>query len=207
MKTAILWHRLDIPGCESALLEKITSGWRLSGFAVFQDKHQNCGLGYTIHCDEYWRTRSVKVFGHIGTGQCNYEIDVTEGTWYLNGTEYPQTEGCIDIDLGFSPSTNLLPIRRLSLDEGESARTKVAWLQFPSMSLVPSEQIYTRITGTRYRYESLVSKFTSILEVSSDGLVTHYPGYWIAEGAASQVQASVVDAMRSQEESVRDEAI
>jgi len=183
MKTAILWHRLDILGCESALLEKITSGWRLSGTAVFQDEHQSCGLGYTIYCDEYWLTQSVKVFGHIGIRQCNYEIEVTEGTWCMNGTEHPQTEGCIDIDMGFSPSTNLLPIRRLSLDEGESAKIKVAWLQFPSMSLVPSEQIYTRMTGTRYRYESPGSKFTSILEINSDGFVTFYPGYWNAEGA------------------------
>ena len=149
MKTGIQWHRLDVPGCESALLEKITSGWRLSGFAVFQDEHQNCGLGYTIDCDEYWRTQVVKVYGHIGISQRNYEIEVTEGTWCINGTEHPQTEGCIDIDMGFSPSTNLLPIRRLSLDEGESAKIKVAWLLFPSMSLVPSEQIYTRMNGTQ----------------------------------------------------------
>ena len=183
MKTAILWHRLDTPCCESALIEKISSGWRLSGFAVFQDEHQNCGLGYAIYCDDYWLTQSVKVFGHIGISQCNYEIEVTEGTWCINGREQPQTEGCIDIDLGFSPSTNLLPIRRLALDEGESARTEAAWLQFPSMSLVPAEQIYTRMSGTQYRYESLESGFTSVLETNSDGFVTAYPGLWKAEGA------------------------
>jgi hypothetical protein len=183
MKRAILWNRLDVPGCESALLEKITSGWRLAGFAAFQDAHQNCGFGYTIYCDEYWRTELVRVSGHIGINPCNYEIGATEGTWHVNGTVHPGTEGCIDIDLGFSPSTNLLPIRRLSLDRGGSAKIKVAWLRFPSMALVLSEQIYTRMTGTQYRYESLESKFASILETDSDGFVTSYPGHWRAEGA------------------------
>lgn len=183
MKRAILWHRLDVPGCESALLEKTTRGWRLSGFAVFQEEDQDCGLGYTIYCDESWRTHSANVFGHIGVRQCNCEIEVAGRTWCINGTEQPQIEGCIDIDLGFSPSTNLLPIRRLSLATGESARTKAAWLRFPSMTLVPAEQKYTRMTGTQYRYESLVSGFTSILETDSDGFVTFYPGLWKAEGA------------------------
>ena len=183
MKTVILWQRLDVPGCESALLEKTSSGWRLSGFAVFQDAQQNCGLGYTIDCDEIWQTQSAKVFGHIGISPCDYELEVTGGAWWINGTEQPQTAGCIDIDLGFSPSTNLLPIRRLSLAEGESAKTRAAWLQFPGMSLVPADQVYTRMTGTQYRYESLESGFASVLETNSDGLVTSYPGLWMAEGA------------------------
>jgi hypothetical protein len=39
-------------------------------------------------------------------------------------------EGCLDIDLGFSPSTNLLPIRRLTLAVGEAATVRAAWLPF-----------------------------------------------------------------------------
>ena len=190
MKTVVLWHRLDIAGCESALLEGVTGGWKLSGTAVFQDGHQPCGLGYAIYCDEHWRTQSAIVFGHMGTSPCHYEIEVAEGAWYINGTAHPQTEGCIDIDLGFSPSTNLLPIRRLSLAEGESAATKAAWLRFPSMSLVPAEQVYTRLAGTQYRYESLESGFTTVLETNSDGFVTSYPGIWNAEGAANKRSAA-----------------
>ena len=39
----------------------------------------------------------------------------SSGQWRLNGTQQPQVSGCIDLDLNFSPSTNLLPIRRLGL--------------------------------------------------------------------------------------------
>jgi hypothetical protein len=38
-----------------------------------------------------------------------------------NGAAVSAVEGCIDIDLKYSPSTNLLPIRRLNLAIGESA--------------------------------------------------------------------------------------
>ena len=36
-------------------------------------------------------------------------------------------------EMGFSPSTNLVPIRRLSLTVGEEADVKAAWLPFPAL--------------------------------------------------------------------------
>lgn len=41
----------------------------------------------------------------------------------LNGVDCPAVAGCTDIDLGFSPSTNLLPIRRLSLEVGDTGQS------------------------------------------------------------------------------------
>jgi len=38
-----------------------------------------------------------------------------EHRWRLNGIEQPAVAGCIDVDMNFSPSTNLLHIRRLNL--------------------------------------------------------------------------------------------
>jgi hypothetical protein len=43
--------------------------------------------------------------------------------------------GCVNIDLNFSPSTNLLPIRRLDLSVGASAIVRAAWLRFPGMNV------------------------------------------------------------------------
>jgi hypothetical protein len=98
---------------------------------------------------------SAKIAGHIGTKNCNYQIDVKGGSWRMNGKDCPQVNGCIDIDIGFSPSTNLLPIKRKPLVEGESMEVKAAWLQFPGMELTPLTQIYTRETDNQFRYESL----------------------------------------------------
>jgi hypothetical protein len=89
--------------------------------------------------------------------------------------------GCIDLDLGFSPSTNLLPIRRLGLAVGQEAEVKAAWLRFPGLPLEPLEQLYRRIDVTTYRYESAGGSFVTELQVNAQGLVTRYPNFWEVE--------------------------
>ena len=76
------------------------------------------------------------------------------GRWRLNGADCPAVEGCVDLDLNFSPSTNALPIRRLGLAVGQAAEVRAAWLRFPSFALEPLEQVYRRTGETTYRYES-----------------------------------------------------
>ena len=99
------------------------------------------------------------------------------GQWRLNGIEQPQVSGSIDLDLNFSPSTNLLPIRRLDLPAGKSARVRAAWLRFPDFTLEPLEQVYTRLDETTYRYESRGGEFVAELKVKASGLVASYPGF------------------------------
>ena len=110
-----------------------------------------------------------------------YDADA-ERRWRLDGAERPEVEGCLDIDLNFSPSTNLLPIRRLDLAVGEQASVRAAWLRFPSFSLEPLQQRYHRLDGGLYRYESGGGRFTADLLVDESGFVTRYPGVWEAEG-------------------------
>ncbi len=50
--------------------------------------------------------------------------------WTANDVVQPALQGCTDIDMGFSPSTNLLPIRRLNLVIGASAPDRAAWVRF-----------------------------------------------------------------------------
>ena len=189
MPVAMQWRRLGIPGSESALLEETTRGWLLTGTAVFLHEHQPCGLAYTIECAEDWRTLSASISGHIGVNRSDFQIKIMGDSWFVNGEDHPKVKGCIDIDIGFSPSTNLLPIRRLSLEKGESAQVKAAWLQFPSMKLTPLVQIYTRKTDTQYRYKSSESGFVCTIETNHDGFVTSYPGFWHAEGATYHAHA------------------
>jgi len=99
-----------------------------------------------------------------------------ERKWYLNHAECPAVASCLDIDLGFSPSTNLLPIRRLSLAVGQSAEVRAAWLPFPSLTFEALPQVYRREGEQLYRYESGGGVFVRLLEVNPVGFVTNYPG-------------------------------
>src|SRR5690606_5431759 len=101
--------------------------------------------------------------------------------WSLNGEPCPSVAGCIDIDLGFTPATNLLPIRRLALAVGQQAEVRAAWLPFPALALEPLPQLYRRQAEHTYHYESNGGSFVRTLEVDDVGLVVRYPGLWEKE--------------------------
>jgi hypothetical protein len=180
----IIWRRLDKPGHESARLFLVDSRWQLSGTAVFGHDRQPCRLDYLIDCDSGWQTLSGRVTGWVGAELIEVLIYVdSKRRWWLNDRECERVAGCSDLDLNFSPSTNLLPIRRLNLAIGQEASVRAAWLRFPSFKFEPLEQIYRRTGSHQYRYESAGGKFVADLEVDEAGFVTHYPNVWRIEDA------------------------
>ena len=179
---SILWRRLDRPGHETARLFRRGDGWNLSGAAVFAHEGLPCRLDYSIACDSGWRTSGATIDGWIGSETIRIEITAdSSGAWRVNESNRPDVEGALDLDLNFSPSTNLLPIRRLGLAVGEEAKVRAAWLRFPSFALEPLEQSYRRVAESRYRYESAGGRFTAELEVNAAGFVTLYPGFCQAD--------------------------
>lgn len=179
---SILWRRLDRPGHEAARLFFQDSRWHLTGTAVFAHNQHPCRLDYMVVCDSKWQTLSGKVAGWVGDELVEVEISVDAARrWWLNGTERPEVAGRTDLDLNFSPSTNLLPIRRLGLAVGQGAEVKAAWLRFPSFTLEPLDQRYHCIDATTYRYESAGGKFVAELRVNAAGFVTYYPNFCQSE--------------------------
>ena len=153
---------------------------------MFAHERAPCRLDYVVICDSQWETRSGRVAGWVGNGLVEVELKVDSARrWWLNGTECPAVEGCIDLDLNFSPSTNLLPIRRLDLAVGQEAKVQAAWLRFPSFTLEPLDQLYRRIDLETYVYESAGGEFVRRLRVNVAGLVTHYPAFWQVEASVS----------------------
>lgn len=182
MTNFILWRRLDLPGHEIGRVVLQDNHWELSGTAIFAHERSPCRLDYFVVCDSGWRTKSARVSGLVGDRDIDLSMSVdAEQRWRLNGTEQLAVTGCVDIDLGFSPSTNLLPIRRLSLSIGEEALVEAAWLPFPSLVFETLPQVYRREGERTYRYESGDGTFVRVLEVNAVGLVTSYPGLWQAE--------------------------
>jgi hypothetical protein len=183
LPACILWRRLDRPGHESARISFERGSWHLAGTAVFAHEQQACRLDYRIACDDAWRTRSATVAGWIGDRLVHVEVAVDPGRgWRLDGQPSPAVAGCTDIDLNFSPSTNLLPIRRLDLAVGQSAAVRAAWLRFPGLGLEPLDQVYRRTGEAIYRYESGDGAFVRDLTVDAAGFVTRYPGFFEVEG-------------------------
>ena len=184
-RASILWRRIDLPGHEAAELAPDGAGWRLAGMAVFAHAERPCRVEYTIQCDSSWRTTRAAVRGHVGVAPLELQLERTPaGEWLVDGAPAAQLAGCDDVDLEFSPSTNLLPIRRLQLTVGASAPVRAAWVRFPELSLEVLAQVYTRLAERTYVYQSDGGAFRRELAVDAAGFVLDYPGLWVAEAWA-----------------------
>jgi hypothetical protein len=178
----ILWRRLDKPGHEASRFFLHDSFRHLVGTAVFAHNAHPCRLDYAVVCNAEWQTVSATVQGWVGdqTIAIGVSADATR-RWWLNGAECSIVAGSIDLDLNFSPSTNLLPIRRLDLAIGQEAQVQAAWLRFPSFALEPLDQRYRRLDAATYRYESGGGAFATELQVNEAGFITLYPNFFQVE--------------------------
>lgn len=165
---SLLWQRHDRVGLERFTL----SGEHVLEGTVIVWLGGPYEVQYEIACAPTWET----IDASIVTGGTTLEIRRDGARWMMNGQHVPAVDGCIDIDIGVTPSTNTLPIRRLSLGVGESREVTAAWLRFPELSLEPLVQRYTRLAERTYLYES--PSFRAELEVDGDGVVTRYGDVW-----------------------------
>jgi hypothetical protein len=102
-----------------------------------------------------------------------------DGEWTLNGTPVPGLDAALDIDLGFTPATNTLAIRRLALPVGAEAEITAAWFDPADERLKPMRQTYRRVSQTDYDYRS--PGFSARLRVDAQGIVRDYEGLWRAQ--------------------------
>jgi hypothetical protein len=182
----ILWQRLDVPGHDLATITRQPDGWLVSGVAVFLQAAMPCRVDYEIRCDARWVTRLCQLRASIGAKRTDLVIErQATGAWTVDGNEVAALRSCDDIDLGFSPVTNLLPIRRLTLPIGARATVTAAWVRFPELTVEVLEQAYARADSTHYQYESAGGAFRRELSVDAFGCVVDYPGLWRAEATAA----------------------
>lgn len=176
------WRRLDNPGHDAARLWVAPHERVIEGTAIFREDGRSARLDYRVECDARWKTVEARVTGWIESAPVAITIVADAGRrWTINGRLCDAVAGCDDVDLSITPATNLLPIRRLSLDVGERAAVRAAWLRYPELTLEPLEQSYERVGELRYRYESDGGAFSATLETAPDGFVRHYAGLWEEE--------------------------
>jgi hypothetical protein len=178
-RTTILWQRIDVPGIEWCRTSPTPLGGRLDGVALVDRDGEPFQFTYAIEVDESARTRRVAVEWRGGSHDGGIELESDgSGAWTLDDRPLFASPDALDVDLGFSPVTNSLPIWRLgaSLPIGESREIRVAWLLFPELEVVLGRQTYERLSDRVWRYRS--EGFEAEVEVGEDGLVDEYAGLW-----------------------------
>jgi hypothetical protein len=174
----ILWQGLIAPSMERFILSASADGFEFDGLLLQAHKDSPYVARYAIRLDEAWRTRAVEVELENG-GRTSLSLSSDgAGHWTRDGAALRALDNCVDVDLEWSPSTNTLPLRRLTLAPGESEAVSAAWVRFPSLEVDRLEQNYERLDHRRYRYRS--GRFTAELLVDEDGLVEQYGFNWKA---------------------------
>lgn len=177
----ILWRCDPLNLYEYSALTSAGQGLHLAGTVVAAEAGKPLRIDYQVVLDEQNLTQAVTVNVSGGLGEHHIALAVdAQRAWTWNGRALPECQGLADVDLGFSPCTNTLPIRRLNLNPGESRNLTAVWVRYPEFDVIPFSQRYTRLDSRRYLFESLISDFKAELTVDDLGLVRRYEGLWEA---------------------------
>lgn len=166
---SVRWRGLDPVGLEHCHVISTDRDTRIRGTIITPDY----GLFYRIKLDDTERVRTVKlertdgaVLELFSDGAGNWSDDRADPLSALNG--------CIDIDIWPTPLTNSLPLWRGQWTIDQPQRFAMAWIDADEMTVKRSEQLYTQLDATHFRFQS--ADFERVLEVDVDNLVVSYPG-------------------------------
>ena len=191
----MIWEGIGAKRWEVARVELLRDGLTAEGTQVGIDPAPY-RLDYSLDAAAGFVTRvlNVRVIGNGWTrglrlehdGRGNWRASVEDAGTSPLGRPGASTAGlndARDCDLGLSPLTNLMPVRRLDLLSGPgSADIVTAWVSVPDLVLQPYPQRYQHVALTagggaivRFIDRGLAPGFTADLELDSDGLVDVYP--------------------------------
>jgi hypothetical protein len=179
----VAWRRSDeVETDEHCTLTVRDGGVSLVGTVLGSEAGVPVRIEYRVLADASGLTTAAHVRDLRGFETRTFVLERdAKGNWSVDGTTVKALKGCTDVDLGCSPSTNTLPIRRLRLGVGASQTIKAAWVRFPGLDIVKAAQKYTRLDEFTYRYSS--GDFEADLTVDDDGLVAGY-AEWRRTGVA-----------------------
>ena len=179
----VSWRRTDeVRTDEHCTVSVRDSGLSLVGTVLGAAGGLPVRIEYRVLADGAGATTAVHVRDYRGftLRQLTIARDA-KGNWTVNGVADRTLKGCVDVDLGCSPSTNTLPIRRLRLGVGGSTTIQAAWVRFPELTVEKAAQTYSRPDEFTYRCAS--GTYEADLVVDDDGMVAQY-GEWERTGVA-----------------------
>ena len=170
----VAWRRSDeVETDEHCTLTLRDTGLSLIGTVLGAEGGLPVRVEYRVLADRAGMTTAVHVRDLRGFETRTIALERSaKGGWKVDGAAAPGLRGCTDVDLGCSPSTNTLPIRRLRIAIGTSQTIQAAWVRFPELSVIKAAQTYTRLDEFTYHYAS--GTFEADLTVDEDGLVAGY---------------------------------
>lgn len=193
---SVVWRGLDAWRSEVVAIALDEGGIVAEGCQVAVDP-MPYRLDYRLEAREDFVTRGLSVEARGSGWWRRLELrNDREGNWSQRvetrgsdpaiadpGGDLDSLHGAIDCDLGLSPLTNLMPIRRSGLDRHPGAEDfLMAWVSVPDLGVVASSQRYEHVrtegdgSVVRYVDRGLFPGFEADLRLDASGVVLLYPG-------------------------------
>ncbi|MBP1652022.1 MAG: hypothetical protein H6Q26_2179 [Bacteroidetes bacterium] len=178
MQKIIVWKNSTINTTEFVSIEK-EEMTTVKGYITGEGFGKPWLVRYTLTLNPRWEAQTV--FIEVMSEQ-NYTIELYKNDLqqWLNekGEHLEAFDGCVDVDISFTPFTNSLPINRLQLTKGEGQNISVVWVDIKNGDVKRVKQRYLNKGSRIYKYENEHSGYISELIVDDEGYVIDYPGVW-----------------------------
>ena len=175
----VIWRRnLDDHSFEECVVTSAPAGVVIAGHVTAAQDGTPLIVRYQLVCNRTWSARSGTIEQRLGDVTRHLTLERVGDGWLVDGMQDAALDGCAEPDLGLTPSTNALAIRRLDLAVGQAAEIRCAWIKFPALSVEPSLQRYERLGERDYRYTNIASGFTARVTVDQLALPVDYEAIW-----------------------------
>jgi uncharacterized protein len=129
----ILWHCSLLSSSEHTVLTESQDGYRLQGVAVLPVGELPGHIEYAVAVDRQWRPSQARAAITTPSGIREIILRSQHGAGW---------------------EVDTVPIRRLGLEVGQTVTITAAWVRFPELDVVASEQRYRRLATDRWQYAS-----------------------------------------------------
>jgi uncharacterized protein len=175
----VVWQRtLDNKSIEYCTVATRPGDVRICGRVIAAHGSQPLEIVYDIHCGDDWVPQTIEIEQTLDESLRHLKVARTGEGWLIDGVTDRRLASCQEVDIGLTPSTNALAIRRLGLSVGGAGDLTAAWVKLPALTVEPSHQRYERLAEHDYRYTNLDSGFTAIVTVDALALPVSYEGVW-----------------------------
>jgi hypothetical protein len=178
----VIWRGVEEWLAEAASVDLREEGLSATGTQFGADPSPY-RLDYRLDASDGFVTRELELSANADGGRRTLKLHHDgSGGWRAEAeheVELPDLSLARDIDIGFSPLTNSLPILRHGLHRQGERDFVMAWVEVPSLNVIAARQRYVHVSGGEdgaiVRFVDGESDFSADLELDRDGLLVFYP--------------------------------
>lgn len=164
------WTTWDGAHTEVTSLAWENEAWTVTGHVGLEN------VQYVLRITPTWQVRQFLLFRDLDEPDLWLAIDAKQRWGEMNGTIRPELGTSADVELGCTPFTATIPIRRLGLGVGESAQIDVIAVDVDTLAAVSVPTRYERIGQSAWRTTALPTGHVRKFAVDRFGLVADEPG-------------------------------